>query len=113
MIYVRTPSEEEDGNHTVQLVAAKAKITPKATPTMKENPNTIPKFELAGVVVAAHQLNYLKEAWHLPHSVKVTLWCDARVVLSWLTQYEIKQTYIHNKVAQIRELCHKSQDTLN
>ena len=34
-------------------------------------------------------------------------------MLSWLTQYEIKQTYIHNRVAQVRELCFPSQDTIS
>ena len=112
VIYVRTPPKKLGDAHQVHLVAAKSRITPKKTPTTKENPNTIPKFELAGVVVAAHQLNYLKEAWSLPQNTKVNLWCDARVVLSWLTQYEIKQTYIHNRVAQIRELCHPSRDSV-
>ena len=112
VIYVRTPPKKLGDAHQVHLVAAKSRITPKKTPTTKENPNTIPKFELAGVVVAAHQLNYLKEAWSLPQNTKVNLWCDARVVLSWLTQYEIKQTYIHNRVAQIRELCHPSRESV-
>ena len=113
VIYVRTPAKNETEKCQVHLVASKARITPKGTPTTKENPNTIPKFELAGVVVAAHQLNYIKEAWKLPHDIKINLWCDARVVLSWLTQYEIKQTYIHNRVAQVRELCFPSQDTVS
>ena len=63
-------------------------------------------------MVASHQLNYLAEAWSLPQNTTVNLWCDARVVLSWLTQYEIKQTYIHNRVAQVRELCHPSRDSV-
>ena len=50
------------------IVAAKSRITPKKTPTSKENPNTIPKFEYAGVVLAAHQLDYLAEAWSLPQN---------------------------------------------
>ena len=84
VIYARTPAENKE-MYQVHLIASKAKITPKGTPTTKENPNTIPKFELAGVVVAAHQLKYIKEAWGLSHDIKVILWCDARVVLSWLT----------------------------
>ena len=111
VVYVRTPSSKTGEAGQVHLVSAKGKITPKKPPTTKVNENTIPKFELAGVVVAAHQLTYIKEAWSLPNSIVVNLWCDARVVLSWLSQYEIKQTYIHNRVAQVRELCHPTQLT--
>ena len=111
VMYVRTPPDKQGDPFHIHLVAAKGKITPKKAPTTKANPNTIPKFELAGVVVAAHQLTYIKQAWNLPDDIAVNLWCDARVVLSWLTQYEIKQTYIHNRVAQVRELCQPSQNT--
>ena len=111
VVYVRTPPLKAGEKAQVQLVSAKGKITPKKGPTTKTNPNTIPKFELAGVVVAAHQLTYIKEAWSLPNNIVVNLWCDARVVLNWLSQYEIKQTYIHNRVAQVRELCQPTQLT--
>ena len=50
------------------IVTAKSRITLKKTLTSKENPNTIPKFELAGVVVAAPQLDYLAEVWSLPQN---------------------------------------------
>ena len=60
-MYVRTPPDKQGNPFHIHLIAAKGKITPKKTPTAKANPNTIPKFELAGVVVAAHQLTYISQ----------------------------------------------------
>ena len=35
------------------------------------------------------------------------MWIDAKVVCQWLSQYNIKDTYIHNRVKQIRELMYE------
>ena len=48
---------------------------------------------------------YICKAWNLPENFNINLWCDAKVVLNWLCQYNVKETYIHNRVKQIRELC--------
>ena len=105
VVYVRTPPSQEDPQGTVQLVSAKGKVT------SKKGICTIPRFELSGVVVAGHQVPYIRKAWNLPDTIQVNLWCDARVVLNWLSQYEIKETFIHNRVVQVRELCEPTQNT--
>ena len=48
---------------------------------------------------------YIGKAWNLPENFNINLWCDAKVFLNWLCQYNVKETYIHNRVKQIRELC--------
>ena len=40
------------------------------------------------------------------------MWIDAKVVLSWLTQYDIRETFVHNRVKQIRELVCKENTTI-
>ena len=35
------------------------------------------------------------------------MWIDAKVVLDWLSQYNAKETYIHNRIKQVRELVSK------
>ena len=65
---------------------------------------TIPKLELAGTITGALQAMFIKKAWDIPKGVKYFLWMDAKVVLEWLGQYNIKQPYVNNRVADIREL---------
>ena len=102
VVYVRTPPSQQDQKGLVHLASAKGKIT-------KKKGGTVPRFELAGMVVAAHQIPFIRKAWNLPVTVQVNLWCDARVVLNWLSQYEIKETFNHNRVVQVRELCEPTQ----
>ncbi|CAL4163767.1 unnamed protein product, partial [Meganyctiphanes norvegica] len=51
-------------------------------------------------------------AWEPPKGTKVFLWIDAKVVLQWLSQYNIKETFVHNRVKQIRELCSDEDITI-
>ena len=68
---------------------------------------TIPRLELAAAVVAAHQNKFVKEAWNIENNVKHYMWIDAKSVLEWLCSYNLKETYIHNRVKQVRELVGK------
>ena len=104
--YVRTLPCTDYPDGKVSLVTAKGKVAP-----LKGN-RTIPKLELAAVVVAAHQGKFLQRAWDIPKGVKYFLWIDAKVVLRWLTQYNIKETFVHNRVKQIRELVCKENTTI-
>ena len=97
--YVRTLPGTEFSNGNVSLAMAKGKVAP-----LKGN-KTIPKLELAAVVVAANQVQFTRKAWDPPVGTKVFLWIDAKVVLQWLNQYNIKDTFVHNRVKQVRELC--------
>merc|ERR1739842_187255 len=62
---------------------------------------------MAAVVVAAHMSNFVQKGWDIPKGTKYFLWMDAKVVCRWLCQYNIKETFIHNRVKQIRELVSK------
>ena len=104
--YVRTlPCTEYPDGH-VSLVTAKGKVAP-----LKGN-KTIPKLELAGVVVGAHQGKFVKKAWDIPIGVKYYMWIDAKVCIRWLGQYNIKETFVHNRVKQIRELVDKENTVI-
>ena len=63
-------------------------------------------------MVAAHLANYVQKAWDIPKSTKCFLWTDAKCVCRWLCHYNIKDTFIHNRVKQIRELLSKDNTFL-
>ena len=106
VVYVRTPPCPEHPNGNVSLVCAKSKVTPIT------GKHTIPRLELAATVVAAHQVPYLTKAWNLKDNSNFHIWCDAKVVLSWLKQYNVKETYINNRVTQVRELCESHWESI-
>ena len=106
VVYVRTPPCPKYPEGDVHLICAKSRVKP-----IKGN-LTIPRLELAGALVAAHQVPYLTKAWDLPHNTKFHIWCDAKVVLHWLQQYNVKETYVNNRVTQIRNLCKDHWETI-
>ena len=99
VVYVRTPPSPSLPQGKVNLVCAKGKVA------ALQPRQTIPRLELAGAVVAAHKVPYMLKAWDISRQVKVVIWIDARVVLTWLSQYNIKDGYVNNRVNQIRQLC--------
>ena len=103
VVYARTPPCHQAPNGRVDLLCAKGKVAPK------DGKQTIPRNELAGFVVAAQKVPYLHKAWPLTEQNKVYIWTDAKVVLNWLSQYNIRETFIHNRVKTIRELCIKEK----
>ena len=105
VVYTRTPPSPEHPDGKIDLVCAKGKVAPL------EPKQTIPRMELLGAVLAAHKVPYMMKAWEL-QKVKVYIWSDAVVVLSWLSQYNIKDGYVNNRVNQIRQLCKPVQDTI-
>ena len=97
--YVRTLPGKEFPNGNVSIAMAKGKVAPL------KGKKTIPRLELAAVVVAGNQVRFVRKAWDPPSGTKVFLWIDAKVVLQWLSQYNIKDTFVLNRVKQVRELC--------
>ena len=59
--------------------------------------------------MAAHQAKFIKRAWDIPKNTEYFLWVDAKVALEWLGQYNIKETFVHNRVKQIRELLEREK----
>ena len=104
--YIRTlPCPTFPQGH-IKIVTAKGKVAPL------KGKRTIPKLELAAVVVAAHMVKFVQKAWDIPKGTKYYLWTDAKVVCRWLGQFNIKETYVHNRVKQIRDLVDKDNTTL-
>ena len=104
--YIRTlPCPKFPQGH-IKIVTAKGKVAPL------KGKRTIPKLELAAVVVAAHMVKFVQKAWDIPKGTKYYLWTDAKVVCRWLGQFNIKETYVHNRVKQIRDLVDKDNTTL-
>ena len=106
VVYVRTPPSTECPKGNVHLVCAKGKVAEL------EPKHSIPRLELAGTVIAAHKVPYMIKAWEIKGKVKLFLWSDAKCVLNWLSQYNIKETYVNNRVNQVRSLCKPQQDTI-
>merc|ERR1712055_950263 len=59
-----------------------------------------------------HQGKFVKKAWDIPVGVKYYMWIDAKVCIRWLGQYNIKETFVHNRVKQIRELVDKENTVI-
>ena len=106
VVYARTTPCPRAPDGQVDILCAKGKVAPKGAK------QTIPRNELAGVVVAAQKVPYLHKAWPLSDSNKIFIWSDAKVVLAWVGQYNIRETFVHNRVKTIRDLCIKEKTTI-
>ena len=99
--YVRTPPGKDFPKGDTRFVVAKGKIVPK-----KGGPgNTIPKLELTAMKIAANLVVFCQKALEVPSDNRVIIWCDAQAVLSWVSDANLDNTFVHERVKQIRELC--------
>lgn len=98
-IYLK--SENENNEKSVNLLCAKARVSPLKT-------ETVPRLELLGALLGA------KLYAMVVRSLKVTLsrsvfWTDSTIVLGWLhTESKTLKTYVSNRVEQIKELTDKN-----
>ena len=106
IIYVRTPPGPECPEGNVHLTFAKGKVAPL------DSKLSVPKLEVSGVTLGAHQVPLITKAWKVNEHHKIYLWCDAKAVLHWLAQYNIKDVYVHNRVKDIRRLYNKDNTVL-
>ncbi|GBN59184.1 hypothetical protein AVEN_122821-1, partial [Araneus ventricosus] len=86
---------EFKGQVTVKLIAAKARLAP-----MKKS--TIPRLELLGAALGARLAQTVDSI--LRTASKTYLWCDSMVVLSWIKKKEPWNTFVGNRVKEIRDL---------
>ena len=99
--YVRTPPCKDFPNGDTRFVVAKGKIVPK-----KGGPgNTIPKLELTAMKIAANLVVFCQNALEVPKENRVIIWCDAQAVLAWVSSANLANTFVHERVKQIRQLC--------
>ena len=106
IIYARTPASPECQDTKLHLIFAKGKVAPL------DSKLSIPKLEISGVTVGAHLIPFVTKAWKLGEHHKFFIWCDNKATLHWLSQYNIKDIYVHNRVQRIRSLCSKENTTL-
>ncbi|GBN52833.1 hypothetical protein AVEN_40770-1 [Araneus ventricosus] len=86
---------EFKGQVTVKLIAAKARLAP-----MKKS--TIPRLELLGAALGARLAETVDSI--LRTASKTYFWCDSMVVLSWIKKKEPWNTFVGNRVKEIRDL---------
>ncbi|GIY66096.1 uncharacterized protein CEXT_161511 [Caerostris extrusa] len=86
---------EDEGEVKVSLISAKARVTPVQKPT-------IPRLERLGAGIGARIASTILEALDLP--LKTYFWTDSMIVLGWITNTEPWNTFVGNRVKEIREL---------
>ncbi|GBO10837.1 hypothetical protein AVEN_48012-1 [Araneus ventricosus] len=86
---------EFKGQVTVKLIVAKARLAP-----MKKS--TIPRLELLGAALGARLAETVDSI--LRTASKTYFWCDSMVVLSWIKKKEPWNTFVGNRVKEIRDL---------
>ncbi|GIX92676.1 reverse transcriptase [Caerostris darwini] len=86
---------EDEGEVKVSLISAKARVAPVQSPT-------IPRLELLGAAIGARIASTILEALDLP--LKTYFWTDSMIVLGWITNTEPWNTFVGNRVKEIREL---------
>ena len=55
--------------------------------------------------IAANLVVFCQKALEVPSDNRVIIWCDAQAVLSWVSDANLDNTFVHERVKQIRELC--------
>ncbi|GBM73122.1 hypothetical protein AVEN_46271-1, partial [Araneus ventricosus] len=86
---------EFKGQVTVKLIAANARLAP-----MKKS--TIPRLELLGAALGTRLAQTVDSI--LRTASKTYFWCDSMVVLSWIKKKEPWNTFVGNRVKEIRDL---------
>ena len=102
VLYLVTPKSPLLPNDRVRLLKAKGKITPVHKVPRED---TMPRWELASILVASNITTFTLDAVPQLRDKELFIWNDSKAALSWCTQVEIKDTYVHNRVTNIRERC--------
>lgn len=87
-------SESDDGVY-VQLVLAKARVTP-----VKEI--TMPRLELIAALMSTRLYSQVCEALHL-ENYKVFFWSDSSIVVTWIVTNKNWSVFVKNRVREITE----------
>nr|CAI5858985.1 unnamed protein product [Callosobruchus analis] len=85
------------GNISVSLVCAKSKVTPMRL-------TTIPRLELCAAVMLSTLMKFVVETYKERICITQTIaFTDSEVVLRWLNTAFLKDIFVGNRVAQIKE----------
>ncbi|KAI5753166.1 hypothetical protein M8J77_024212 [Diaphorina citri] len=91
---------EHESEVTVQLLAARSRVAP----TSKTKAGmTIPRLELLAASIATRLYKTVAEDFKL-FDVKTVFWTDATTVLAWIRKNEPWNTFVMNRVKEIRLL---------
>lgn len=102
VLYLVTPECEQCPLGQVKMIKAKGKIVPvNKDPTE----DSMPRWELGSILIAANLLVFVLDAVPGLEEKEKTIWNDNKAALSWCSQVEIKDTYVHNRVVDIRKKC--------
>ncbi|GBM08088.1 hypothetical protein AVEN_123000-1 [Araneus ventricosus] len=86
---------EEEEEVKVSLVLAKSRVAPVKR-------LTIPRLELLGAAIGARIASTILDALKFP--LKMYFWTDSMIVLGWITNTEPWNTFVGNRIKEIREL---------
>ncbi|GBM30601.1 hypothetical protein AVEN_27630-1 [Araneus ventricosus] len=86
---------EEEEEVKVSIVLAKARVAPVKR-------STIPRLELLGAAIGASVASTILEA--LKFHLKMYFWTDFMIVLEWITNTEPWNTFVGNRMKEIREM---------
>lgn len=84
------------GDAYVQLIKAKSRIAPVERPT-------IPRLELLAATIGTRLWNSIKKASNF-EGAAVFFWSDSTTVLAWIHRDKSWNTFIYNRVKEIRSL---------
>ncbi|XP_055308877.1 uncharacterized protein LOC129572799 [Sitodiplosis mosellana] len=102
-IYIRCLNE--DGTITTSLLISKSKVAPKIF-------QTIPRLELRAALILASLMMYVKQSLRHHHidASNIHLWCDSKVVLSWLNGDPNRwKIFVANRVTEILKISSYAQ----
>ncbi|KAJ8981055.1 hypothetical protein NQ317_018027 [Molorchus minor] len=95
VVYVR--SSDATGNIRVCLVCAKSKVSPVKRVT-------IPRLELCAVLLLSKLVKHVVMSYSERIIIsKIWVFSDSTTVIQWLYSYDLKDIFVANRVAQIRE----------
>ena len=102
VLYLVNPKSPSLPKGKVTLFKSQGKIVPLNKLPQED---TMPKWELASILVASNVVTFTLDAVPQLQDKELFIWNDSKAALSWCTQIDIKNTYVHNRVRNIRERC--------
>ncbi|UYV62948.1 hypothetical protein LAZ67_2002587, partial [Cordylochernes scorpioides] len=110
VVFLRVENEEIQ----VSFMSAKTRVTPMKREILKKNKKTgesemivkeisIPRLELLTCLIGSRLLSTVKRSLNIT-DLKEFYWTDSTAVLAWIKREEIWNTFVGNRIREIREL---------